>query len=80
MPQTRKPAPTNDDRSRARRDRALRARGLRPVTIWVWDLNSPAFQAEARRQMRRAAGSRSEREFAEVWAPNQDTTGWGWDQ
>jgi len=83
MPRTRKPVPTLDDRRRARRerrDRALKARGLRPVTIWVRDPDSPAFRAEARRQMQRVGGSRSEREFAEVWAPNQDTTGWSWDE
>ena len=37
------------DKVRAHRDR-LRAQGLRPVQIWVPDVRSPAFQAEAHRQ------------------------------
>ncbi len=28
----------------------LRAQGLRPIQIWVPDVRSPAFRAEARRQ------------------------------
>jgi hypothetical protein len=34
---------------RAYRER-LRARGLRPVQIWLPDVRSPEFQAEAHRQ------------------------------
>jgi Protein of unknown function (DUF3018) len=33
----------------AHRER-LRAQGLRPITIWVPDVRSPEFAAEARRQ------------------------------
>ncbi len=36
-------------RVRAHRDR-LRAQGLRPVQIWVPDVHSPSFAAEAHRQ------------------------------
>jgi Protein of unknown function (DUF3018) len=37
------------DKVRAHRDR-LRRRGLRPIQIWVPDVRSPAFKAEAHRQ------------------------------
>ena len=38
------------------RDR-LRAQGLRPIQIWVPDVRSPAFAAEARRQAVAVAAS-----------------------
>jgi Protein of unknown function (DUF3018) len=37
------------DKVRAHRER-LRERGLRPIQIWVPDVRSPAFKAEAHRQ------------------------------
>ena len=42
------------DKVRAHRAR-LRAQGLRPIQIWVPDVRSPAFKAEARRQSRLVA-------------------------
>jgi hypothetical protein len=41
---------------RAHRAR-LRAQGLRPIQIWVPDVRSPAFLAEAHRQSMAVAGS-----------------------
>lgn len=41
--------PSIRDRVRSHRDR-LRAQGLRPVQIWLPDVRSPAFAAEAHRQ------------------------------
>jgi hypothetical protein len=43
-------------RVRAHRDR-LRAQGLRPVQIWVPDVNAEGFAAEAHRQSRAVAVS-----------------------
>jgi Protein of unknown function (DUF3018) len=40
---------TSRDKVRAHRVR-LRKQGLRPIQIWVPDLRSPVFAAEARRQ------------------------------
>ena len=40
----------------AHRDR-LRAQGLRPIQIWVPDVRSPEFRAEARRQSALVAAS-----------------------
>jgi hypothetical protein len=41
---------------RAHRAR-LRAQGLRPLQIWIPDVHSPAFVAEAHRQSRAVAAS-----------------------
>jgi hypothetical protein len=43
-------------RVRAHRDR-LRAQGMRPVQIWVPDVNAEGFAEEAHRQSRAVAGS-----------------------
>ncbi len=40
---------TSRDKVQAHRAR-LRARGLRPIQIWVPDVRSPAFQSEAHKQ------------------------------
>jgi hypothetical protein len=46
-------------RARVRAYRArLRAQGLRPVQIWVPDVNAPGFAEEAHRQSRAVAASR----------------------
>lgn len=46
------------NRERVRAHRAsMRAKGMKPVQIWVPDTNSPEYIAEARRQSRLAAES-----------------------
>ena len=50
-------AMTSRDKVRAHRAR-LRAHGMRPITIWVPDVRSPKFTAEARRQCLLANKSR----------------------
>ena len=49
------------DKVRAHRKR-LRQQGLRPIQIWVPDVNSPEFVAEARRQSLAVANSPHARE------------------
>ncbi|GAC1558151.1 MAG: antitoxin MazE family protein [Beijerinckiaceae bacterium] len=44
---------------RDHRDR-LRERGLRPIQLWVPDVRTPAFRAEAHRQSLAVASSPSE--------------------
>jgi len=45
-------------RARVRAYRArLRAQGLRPIQIWVPDVNAPGFTEEAHRQSRAVAAS-----------------------
>lgn len=51
-------SPPTPSRRKVSEHRArLRAQGLRPVQIWVPDVRSAAFAAEARRQSRLAASS-----------------------
>jgi hypothetical protein len=52
------------DRSREWRARQ-RARGLRPVTLWLPDTRTPEFRAEARRQSRPVAASPEEDEISD---------------
>jgi len=47
---------TSRDKVRAHRKR-LRQQGLRPIQIWVPDMRSPAFVAEAHRQSLEVANS-----------------------
>jgi hypothetical protein len=49
------------EKVKAHRER-LRRQGLRPIQIWVPDVRSPAFKAEARRQARAVAQSEFEAE------------------
>ena len=51
-------APKKSSREKVREYRKrLRAQGLRPIQIWVPDVTSPAFRAEASRQSALAAAS-----------------------
>ncbi len=49
-------AGSSRDKVRAHRER-LRALGLRPVQVWVPDVRSASFKAEAHRQSLAVAGS-----------------------
>lgn len=49
------------DRVKEHRDR-LRAQGLRPVQIWVPDVRSPEFAAEAHRQSAAVGASEHDRD------------------
>lgn len=56
------------DKVRAHRER-LRWQGLRPIQIWVPDVRSPAFAAEAHRQslaVARSPHARDDRDFIEA--------------
>jgi hypothetical protein len=46
----------NREGVRAQRER-LRAQGLRPIQIWVPDVRSPSFKAQAHRQSQAVAAS-----------------------
>ena len=54
-------AASSKDKVRAHRER-LRKQGLRPIQIWVPDVNSPEFAAEAHRQSLAVANSPHEKE------------------
>jgi hypothetical protein len=49
------------DKLKAHRER-LRRQGLRPIQVWVPDVRSPAFEAEAHRQSLAVARSEQERQ------------------
>jgi hypothetical protein len=51
----------NRDKARSYRAR-MRALGLKPIQIWVPDVNAPGFEEEARRQARLIAISPHEAE------------------
>ncbi len=56
------------EKVRAHRKR-LREQGLRPIQIWVPDMRSPAFAAEARRQSQavaRSAQARKDQDFIDA--------------
>ncbi len=55
--------PPKPSRLKVREHRArLRAQGLRPIQLWVPDVTSPAFKAEARRQSLAVANSPQEKD------------------
>jgi DNA-binding LacI/PurR family transcriptional regulator len=58
---TRSKPKSSRDKVRAYRAR-MRAQGLKPVQMWLPDMNSPEFKAEAHRQSLAAARSPTERE------------------
>ncbi len=66
------PKRTSRERMRAYRDR-LRAQGLRPVTIWVPDLRSPAVREALREECQQIARSADERD---VLAWIEGTAAW----
>ena len=54
-----KPKKTSAERTRTYRAR-MRARGLKPVTIWTFDVNDPAFRARLAEDMLRIRESPDE--------------------
>jgi len=73
-----KPSGSTPSRDKVRAHRArLREQGLRPVQVWVPDVRSPAFKAEAARQARLVALDPHE---AETMAFIEAVTDWGDDR
>lgn len=72
-------ATSSRDRVRTYRER-LRRQGLRPIQIWVPDVTSPEFAAEAHRQSALAAASPhadDDQAFADAMqAPAWDDAAW----
>lgn len=64
MPEGKNKKRGSRDKVRTYRER-MRARGLRPVQIWVPDTRTPAFRAEAHRQSLAVAQSLHAREDQE---------------
>lgn len=63
------------DKVRAHRKR-LRQQGLRPIQIWVPDLRSPAFVAEAHQQslaVARSSHAREDQDFVDAISDRGET-------
>jgi hypothetical protein len=63
------------EKVRAHREK-LRRQGLRPIQIWVPDVRSPEFAAEARRQSRLVAESPGEADDLAFVASLADDADW----
>ncbi len=64
-------------RERVRKHReSLRARGLRPIQIWVPDTRKPGFAEEARRQCLAVRKDPQEKEVLDWIEQVMDDTGW----
>ncbi|MGH9795159.1 MAG: antitoxin MazE family protein [Candidatus Acidiferrales bacterium] len=64
----RRQSKTSRDKVRAHRKR-LRQQGLRPIQIWVPDMRSPTFAAEAHRQslaVAKSAHAREDQDFIDA--------------
>lgn len=59
------------DRVKAHRER-MRAQGLRPIQIWVPDVRSAEFAAEAHRQSALVASATEDMEFVEAISSDWD--------
>jgi Protein of unknown function (DUF3018) len=64
-------------RERVRKHReSLRARGLRPIQIWVPDTRKPGFAEEAQRQSLAVRNDPHEKEVLDFIEEMMDYTGW----
>jgi len=64
-------------RERVRKHReALRARGLRPIQIWIPDTRKPGFAEEARRQCLALRDDPQEKEIMDFIEQAMDYSGW----
>jgi DNA-binding LacI/PurR family transcriptional regulator len=71
------PSKSRSSRDRVRAYRAkLRKQGMKPIQIWVPDVNSPEFARAAHEQSLAAARSRYEKED-QAWV---DAISIGWDE
>jgi hypothetical protein len=64
-------------KERVRKHReSLRARGLRPIQIWVPDTRKPGFAEEAHRQSLAVRNGPHEKEVSDFIEEMMDYTGW----
>ena len=68
---------TGAERIRKHREK-MKAAGLKPVTIWVPDVNSPEFKAQIAREIAVINASDSEKEILRELS-DIDTEGWKWE-
>src|SRR4051794_41071381 len=76
MTATSKPKRISRERTNAYRER-LRAKGLKPATVWVPDVNDPEIRAQLKRDWEAISASPHEREVMEwveavrYWPPDE---------
>jgi hypothetical protein len=74
---TRKPKIPKAAAERVRKHReSLRARGLRPIQIWIPDTRKAGFAEEARRQCLAVRRDRGEKKILDFIEQQMDYTGW----
>jgi hypothetical protein len=69
------PRPSSAARTRAYRDR-LRAQGLKPLTIWTYDINDPAFRQRLREESLSLRNDPEEEAVMRWLDEVRDTDGW----
>jgi hypothetical protein len=72
---TSSPRPSSAARTRAYRDR-LRAQGLKPLTIWTYDINDPAFRQRLREESLSLRNDPEEEAVMRWLDEVRDTDGW----
>jgi hypothetical protein len=68
---------TGAERVRKHREK-MKAAGLKPVTIWVPDVNTPEFKAQIDREIAIINASESEKEILQELS-DVDFDGWTWE-
>jgi hypothetical protein len=70
-----------DGAKRVRKHREkMKAAGLKPVTIWVPDVNAPGYQDEIRRQCKSLQNDPQEQQILAEIEAGADLSGWKWDE
>lgn len=73
----RRPVPTKRSNNRVKKHRdKLRAAGLKPVQLWVWDTSRPGFAAEVRRQCELINASADSKKVLDEMLAVADFSGW----
>jgi hypothetical protein len=74
-------AAMTDGAKRVRKHREkMKAAGLKPVTIWVPDVNAPGYQDEIRRQCKSLQNDPQEQQILAEIEAGADLSGWKWDE
>jgi hypothetical protein len=70
----------SDGAKRVRKHREkMKAAGLKPVTIWVPDVNAPGYREEIRRQCRSLQNDPQEAQILAEIEAGADLSGWKWE-
>jgi hypothetical protein len=74
-------AAMTDGAKRVRKHREkMKAAGLKPVTIWVPDVNAPGYREEIARQCKLLQNDPQEAQILAEIEAGADLDGWKWDE